>query len=258
MNILPIYKRELRSYFQSPGYYIFAALFLLLIGLFFVNSMILFSLLSSDGQLRQQFEVETMNLTERVIEDLFASMNFILIFLIPLLTMKLFAEEKKSGTYDILQSYPLTTSDILFGKYFAVLSVNCLIISLTIIYPILTSRYAEIEYPVVLSSYLGIILVSAAYCSLGIFASSITENQIIAAVLSFTGLLFFYVVSMLGVGRFGMIESICKNLSFVKHCENFTKGIIDISDIAYFLLFSIFFLFLSHLIIELQKRGLED
>lgn len=257
MNIYPIYKRELRSYFQSPGFFVMMGVFLLLSGFFFVNSMTFFSLVSSDAELRKQFGIVSLNLTENVMKDTFAAMIFILLFIVPLFTMRLYAEEKKSNTYELLLSFPFRITDILFGKYFACLTALFIIVLFTVLFPLAVAHYGKIEIPTVIVGYVGVGIIIIAYSAFGIFASSLTENQIIAAVLSFAGLLFFYIINLLNFGRIGNVEAFFNHISFTQHSDNLTKGVIVLNDVYYFLGFALFFLIMTVIVLKLQRRGIK-
>jgi len=241
----PVYKRELQSYLHSPVIFAIGGIFFFLIAYFALGMMIDFSNVYNDYEMRQMYDMKEMNVTEWVIRGLLGLINFLMLFFIPLLTMRLFAEERKNRTFELLVTCPIRDGEILAGKFLAALTLLLVLLVSCLPYPILVDIFSEPEWPVVLSGYLGLILSILAYLSFGIFASSVTENQIIAAFLSFSGLLFFYLVGDVTSGRQGWIGRIAGELSFRQHTMGFMNGVIDLKDVIYFLGFTGFFIFLS-------------
>ena len=150
-------------------------------------------------------------------------------------------------------TYPLRDWDLLLGKYFAALSVIVVLLAISFIYAIVMMVVGKPEVPVILSSYLGIFLLSMAYVAYGIFASSVTENQIVAAIITFAGLLLFYLIGDLASAQSGFLVRLFSEISVRLHAINFTSGLIETKDIAYFILFTGFFLFLTARILESRR-----
>ena len=251
---LAVFKREIRQYFQTPGTYVALAFFFLLSGAFFTSIIGDFVDTSVKAQAAAVVDNEgqpPLDVTERVITQLFQLLNFVLLFIVPMLTMRLIAEEKRSGTFETLVSTPLGNWDILLGKYFAALATSGILLIVCAIYPAICELYSEPEWPVIWSCYLGLALIITAYTSFGLFASALTESQIAAAVISFTGLLLFQMIGYLF--KAGAAGTIAGALSIMRHSENFTKGIISLSDVAFFVLFSVFFLFLTAQILDSRR-----
>jgi ABC-2 type transport system permease protein len=167
--------------------------------------------------------------------------------------MRLFSEEKKSGTFELVVTYPLRDWDILIGKYLAAVSVVVLMLIVSFSYAIVMMVIGNPEIPVILTSYLGIILLAMAYIAYGMFASSLTESQIVAAIMTFAGLFFFFLVGDLASARTGFVAEVLDQLSVRIHSMGFTSGIIESKDIAYFLLFTFFFLFLTARVLESRR-----
>ncbi len=253
LDFLPVYKKELKNYLQSPGVYVVAGLFFVLAGLFFHNMLIFFSELSINPQLRYRMGFYNLNFTQFVVQNTFSLINFLLLFIIPILTMRLFAEEKKTKTFELLVTYPLRDWDILLGKYLAALSMVVGILVISASYVIVMLMVGKPEIPVILSSYAGLFLLSMAYVAYGIFASSVTENQIVASIVTFTGLFIFYLIGDLTTTRAGFWVDIMEELSMRLHSVNFTMGLIDTKDIAFFVLFSCFFIFLTARVLESRR-----
>jgi ABC-2 type transport system permease protein len=241
----PVYKRELQSYLHSPVIFAIGGIFFFLMAYFTLGMMIEFSNVYNDYEMRQMYGMKEMNVTEWVIRGFLGLVNFLMLFLIPLLTMRLFAEERKNRTFELLVTCPIRDGEILAGKFLAALTLLLGLLGSCLLYPILVEIFSAPEWPVILSGYLGLILSILAYLSFGIFASSVTENQIIAAFLSFAGLLFFYLVGDVTSAKEGFIGRIAAELSFRQHSMGFLNGVIDLKDVIYFLAFTGFFLFCS-------------
>ena len=257
-NFYLVAKKEIQAYFSSPVAYVVITMFLVLTGYFFYNLFASFSTLSFQASVNPAIakQKNLLNVTETVIRPLFGNISMIMLLMMPLLTMRLFSEEKKSGTIELLLTYPITDMEVIMGKFIACFTVFFIMILPTLTYPILVMAYGQPELGPILSGYIGIFLMGAAFISLGVFTSSITENQIIAATLSFGMLLIFwmmgYSVQMAGptLGRLIM------NISLINHIQGFAKGVIDTADIIYYGIFVTSFLFLTLRVLESKKwRG---
>jgi ABC-2 type transport system permease protein len=179
----------------------------------------------------------------------FESLGFIFLFIIPILTMRLLAEEKRSGTAELLFTYPIPDWGVILGKFIAVLLTYLTILLFTFCYILIFSSLINMDWGQVASGYLGLLLLGGACSTLGLFASSLTQNQIIAIISTFALLLLLYIL-----GFFEDISSwggILANLSPWKHLSNMARGVIDTKDLLFYLCFTYFFLFLT-------KRQLES
>jgi len=175
---------------------------------------------------------------------------------VPLLTMRLFSEEKKSGTIELLLTYPVTDMEVLLGKFLACMAVFTIMIALTVLYPILIIAFGQPEAGPIITGYIGLFFVGASFVSLGIFASSLTENQIIAATVAFGLLLLFWMISFSASLAGPIVGDILSYISMTTHLEGFAKGVIDTEDVVYYLIFITLFLFLTLRILESKKwRG---
>lgn len=241
----PVYRRELKASFHLPVFYVLAGIFLFLVSYFTLGMMIEFTDAFRDYSLQQIYGMENPNVTEWVVKGFFSLLNLLFIFMVPLLSMKLYAEEKKSGSLDLLLTCPVKDGEVLAGKFLAALTVLLILPVACFIFPVLFEIFSEPEWPVIWTGYAGIILSLAAYLSIGIFASSITENQVIAAFLSFSGILFFYLAGDVTSAQEGFIGRISSEISLRRHAEPFFQGIIEIGDVFYFIAFCAFFLFLT-------------
>jgi ABC-2 type transport system permease protein len=246
-NVSLIFNRELKSYFSSLTAYVVIVMFLLITGYFFYSLLTTFSIVSfqaqTDPMLAKQYQL--LNINETVVRPLFGSISIIMLLMTPLLTMRLFSEEKKSGTIELMLTFPVNDIDVILGKYLACFSVLLTMILLTTTFPILLIILGEPEVKPILTGYLGLILMGAAFISLGIFSSSLTENQIVAASVSFGMLFFFWLISYSVTLVSGGLGQILAYLSINEHIESLSKGVIDSEDIIYYLCFIAVFLFLT-------------
>src|SRR4030067_3237995 len=158
-NFYLIFKKELKSYFASPIAYVVITMFLILPGYFFYNSFALFSTISFQATVNPMLakQVGVLNITESVVRPLFGNISVILLLMVPLLTMRLFSEEKKTGTIELLLTYPVTDMEVLLGKFFACLAVFVLMLVLTGTYPLLLIIYGQPEIGPVITGYLGLL-----------------------------------------------------------------------------------------------------
>lgn len=225
MKIYPIFKKELKSYFVSPVAYIVLTVFLLISGWFFSSSFFLIN----QATLRGGFSI----------------IPIIFIFFAPAITMRLIAEEKKSGTIELLVTMPVRDSEIILGKFFAALALLSVAVLLTFPYAIIVSFLGDLDWGPVIGGYLGLILMGAAYLAIGLFASTLTENQVVAFII---GLFFVFTLFMLDKVLIFVpqgLVSILEYLSIEYHFTNISRGVIDSRDIIYYLSLIIFTLFLA-------------
>jgi ABC-2 type transport system permease protein len=255
-NILAIAGKELRSLFVSPIAYVVLTGFLLLGGWFFFSMLARFSYLVTLYTGIQNAEaVQALNLNEYVLAPLLQNMTIILVIMIPLITMRAFAEEKRAGTYELLLTSPLTVAEIVLGKLLGLLGFVAIMVALTGIYPLILLFYGNPEPGPVAAGYLGLFLLSAVFVSVGLLASALTENQIIAAVVCFVALLFLYVVAWPAETAGGGVSALLKYLSVVDHFSEMVKGIIDTRDLVYFLTVILLSLFLTHRVVEASRQS---
>ncbi len=186
-----------------------------------------------------------------VFRPLFGVLAVVLLFLVPLLTMRLLAEEKRSGTAELLFTYPLTDWAVILGKFLAALLIYAILLGCTVIYALALGLITRVDPGVLLASYLGLVLLASSCMALGLFASSLTENQIIAGVVGFALVLLFWIIGWVKEVGSGLPATILPLFSLLDHFENFTRGVIDTRDLVYHLSFIYFFLFLT-------KRQLES
>lgn len=251
-NIWSICKKEIKTYFTSPIAYVAITVFLVLVGFFFY-SLILWFNSQSLQMARNPYSYQQLNINQMVYSPLFHNISIILLLMIPLLTMRLFSEEKKLQTDELLYTSPLSINQIILGKYFASLLVLLVMLALSGILSIFTFAYGNPEIAPLLSGYLGLFLMGAAFIAVGIFFSSLTENQVVSAILTFGTLLLFWILNWASYSAGGVWRDVLNYLSFFQHFDDLTRGILDTTDIVYYLSFSFFGLFLTHSVIQSRR-----
>jgi ABC-2 type transport system permease protein len=187
-----------------------------------------------------------LNINEMVIEPSFQNMAVVLLLIIPIVTMRSFAEEKKSKTFRLLLSSPVHLKEIIWGKFLACMIVITLMVLISSYSIGFLFMIGEPDIGPVLTGYLGILLTAGCYVSIGIFASSLTENQIVAAVITFGFSLFMWVIGWGAQTANSTTGQVLEYLSVIEHMDRFLKGMIETSDLAYYLSFIIFGLFLCY------------
>ena len=250
-NILAIAAKDIRAQFVSPIAYVVLTGFLLLGGWFFFNLLARFNfLLNLYTSFRNPEAMERLNLNEFVIAPLLHNLSVILVILVPVITMRSFAEEKRSGTYELLMTSPLTVTEIVLGKFLGAFSFVFIMLLLTGIYPLILVLYGNPEPGVILSGYLGLLLLATAFVSVGLLTSSFTENQIIAAVSCLVGLLLLYVISWPADTAGETLGALLKYVSLTEHFGEMVKGVIDTRDLMYFGSVIVLALFLTQRSVE--------
>jgi ABC-2 type transport system permease protein len=250
-NVLTIAGREIRSYFSSPVAYVLLASYVALAGYFFFALLSAFNqALSIYSMMRQPEMLQRFNLNEMVIRPLLQNMAVLLIFIVPAITMRMFPEEKRSGTYELLLTSPVRVSEIVLGKFGGGLALVLLMILLSGFFGVLLSAYGNPEVPMMLSGYLGLALMAISFLAIGTLISSFTDNVVIAYVGSLFALLLLYTVGWLGETVQGPWGEFVKYVSITDHFQEFLKGLIDTKDLVYFATLLVVGLFLTQRSVE--------
>jgi len=248
-NILAIWQREMKSYFVSPIAYVVLVIFLFLMGLFFFGNLaelVQYSMMQAQlGQAGQSLDVPAY-----VTRSLFQTTSVILLFLIPMLTMGLFSEEKKRGTIELLLTTPVGNFQAMIGKYLASLTFLLTLFVSSMFTISALFIYSQPDWKPILSGYLGLFLYGAALLALGLFISTLTENQIVAVVITFGISLVLWLISIFGSSATGATKDVINYLSVISHLDDFIKGIIDTSHIIYYVTFAFVGLFLAYRSLE--------
>jgi len=231
-TIYILFKKELMSYFNSPIAYVFIAVFLVVGNWLFFNSFFLV------GQASMR--------------NFFTLLPWLFLFLAPAITMRGWAEEKKSGTIEFLLTLPITDWQAVLSKFFSALFFVAFTLALTISLPLTIGRLGNLDYGPVIGGYLGAIFLAGAYLSLGLFVSSLTKNQIIAFVLGLVACFVFFMIGMDFVlqGAPAFAAPVMKFLGLGSHFYNVARGVLDTKDLIYYLSFIFFFLWLNARVIE--------
>ena len=254
-NILAIANKELKSYFVSPIAYVVVGLFAVLFGVFFVSSLSFLLRISLQAGMMQG--APPININEYMIRPLLGNTGVIMLFVLPMITMRSYAEEKRSGTIELLISSPLTDWQIILGKFLGAVCLFVLMLAVTGIHMAILFWYGEPELAPILSGYLGLFLMGASFISIGLLISSATKNQVVAGMVTFAVLLLFWVISWLGDPAGATTTSqVLAYLSVLDHFDDFSKGVIDTSHLTYYASFIIFGLFLTAKSVDSERwRG---
>ena len=245
-NVLTIAGKEIRSYFASPVAYVLIAAYLALAGYFFYALLTAFNTsLQIYSMMRNPEMLSRFNLNEMVIVPLLHNMAVLLIFIVPAITMRMFPEEKNSGTYELLLTSPVRVGEIVLGKFLGGLALVLLMVALSGLFGLLLVRYGNPEVPMMLSGYLGLALMATVFLALGTLVSSFTDNVVIAYVGALFALLVLYTIGWLGETTQGAAGRIVRYASITEHFGELTKGIIDTKDLVYFATLLLIGLFLS-------------
>lgn len=242
---LVIAGKDFRTFFYSPIAYIVAAFFLFIMGWMFFFNVKAFTLQGMGYQMGKMTSI-----SDGIIRPVYGNMNVILLFLVPFITMRLFSEEKKLQTIQLLFTAPITVTDMVLGKFLSAFFFVLFMLAFTLAYPAFLFLYGNPEFGTVLTSYIGTALLSMCYVSIGIFFSALTENQIVSGVLSFVSALFFWLISWASQSAGPVWSDIFDYLSLINHYNNFSQGMIDSADVVYCLSFVGIFLFLTQRVLD--------
>ena len=252
MKIWPIFKKEMRLYFTSPVAWVIMTIFLFISGYFFYNIFAFYTLASMQSAMNPQM-ARDLNVTDSVMRPLFSNVSVILLLLMPLITMRLFAEERRSGTIELLLTYPVRDGAVLVGKYLAAFALYALMLALTLLYPGIVFYFARVEWGPLLTGYLGLLLMGATFLAVGIFASSLTENQIVASITTFGVLLILWVIGWSAEYVGGSWGKMLSHLSLLDHFDTFARGVLDTKDVIYYVDVTVVALFLTLRSLETRR-----
>jgi ABC-2 type transport system permease protein len=253
-NVVAICKRELLSFFVSPIAYFVITGFALLVGFFFFNYLAFFARMYEMSQMMAfRGGGQLPNLNQTVVEGLFQTMVVILVFLVPLLTMRIVAEEKRRGTFELLITSPVSVREIVLGKFLSLAVVLVVMLLISAIFPALLIVYGSPEVPPILSGFLGVVLCALGFASIGMAVSSFTENQIVAGVSSMVVLLLLYVIQAPAESLGGTASEVLRYLSPIDQVGQFLRGVISLRSVAYFMSLILVGLFVSHRALEAHR-----
>ena len=247
-NVWAIARKDFRTYFTSPIAYIVIAGFMLIMGWMFFYAL---SHFQSQSMQYQQYNMgKGPSITDGIIRPVYGNMNVIFIFLVPFITMRLFSEEKKLHTIELLMTSPITLSEIIFGKFLSAFLLIGVMLGITLVYPIILIATGNPEIGPIVTSYIGTLLLASCYLSLGILFSSLTENQIVAGSLTFASTLFLWLINWASQSAGPVWSEVFNYLSLISHFNNFSQGVLNSSDVIYYISFVGIGLFLTHRVLD--------
>jgi ABC-2 type transport system permease protein len=257
MAWLPVLRKELRLYFGSPVAWVLIAMFLVLSGFYFSQIFFIYTMQSIQASMNPMMGGGSLNPVDSIMRPLLHFMAVMLLFFVPMLTMRLFAEEKRSGTIELLLTYPVRDGEVLIGKFLAAGAVYAFLLALTLVYPAMLAYFARIEWAPILTGYLGLLLLGGAFLSVGILISSLTENQILAGFVSFCVLLGLWIVGWAADQAGEPWRTAIQHLSIIDHVDSsFGRGVLETKDIVYYVSFTALGLFFTLRSLESKRwRG---
>ncbi len=253
-NVLAIAQKELKAYFASPIAYIVIGLWALLYGYFYSSLLGYFVRQSIQGS--QFGGPQALNINEQMLRLLFQNVTILVLFLMPMITMRTYAEEKRSGTIELLLTSPVTDLQIILGKFVGALGLYGAMLAVTIVHILILFIYGNPEWKPIATAYLGLLLFGGCFISAGLFISSLTKNQIVAGTASFAVFLLLWILDWMGSFTGPTVSALLSYLSIVGHFDDFSKGVIDTTHVIYYVSFITFGLFLTARSVDSERwRG---
>jgi ABC-2 type transport system permease protein len=250
---IAIARKELKSYFSTPIAYTVIGLFALVFGSFFVRFV--------DAFVRQSLQIGIpgngqINIQTMVIRPVLGNVSVVLLFVLPLLTMRSYAEEKRFGTVELLLTSPLTDYQIIVGKFLGAAAIYCLMLAVTVPHIALLFIVGNPEWRPIVAGYAGLLLLGVSFIPIGLLISSLTRNQIVAAMATLSVLLLFWTVSWFARDASPIVQGIILTVSLTEHFDDFTLGIIRLRHVVYYLSLTVFGLFLTGASLDSERwRG---
>jgi ABC-2 type transport system permease protein len=252
-NILALAEKELRSYFASPIAFIIIGLFSLLFGFFFYMYLTVFV---RQSEQMMQMGPGGANINQQMIRGVLLNSAVIILFVMPMITMRTYSEEKRSGTIELLLTSPITDLQIIVGKFLGALGLYAAMLAVTMLYMAILFYYGNPEWRPIVAGYLGLLLMGSCFIAAGLFVSSMTKNQIVAGVLTFAVFLMLWVINWIGESSGPTTKAVVDYLSITQHFDDFARGVIDTKHVVYYLSFITFGLFLTAKAVDSERwRG---
>ena len=243
-NVVAIAHKELKGYFASPIGYVLVGFWVFLFGAFFVNVLGYFMRMSLQmGQMGGG--PQTVNVNEMMIRPLLQNVTVLMLMVLPMVTMRTYSEEKRSGTIELLLTSPLTDFQIILGKFLGALALYAVMLLITLLPVAALFFFGNPEWKPIATGYLGLLLMGASFISLGLFVSSLTRNQIVAVVATLSVFLLLWIIDWFSTFAGPRASAVLEYLSIVRHGEDFWKGVLDTTHLVYYLSFITFGLFLT-------------
>ena len=251
-NVIALADKELRSYFASPIAYVIIGLFALLFGWFFYVYLTVF--VRQSEQMMQMGRAPNVNL--EMIRGVLLNSAVIILFVMPMITMRTYSEEKRSGTIELLLTSPITDWQIIVGKFLGAMGLYASMMAITFVHVGLLFAFGNPEWRPVATTYLGMLLMGGCFVSVGLLISSLTKNQIVAGMVTFGVFLMLWVINWIASFMGPTAQQVLNYLSITDHLDDFTKGIIDTKHIVYYVSFITFGLFLTARSVDTERwRG---
>jgi ABC-2 type transport system permease protein len=232
---ITIVKKELNSYFNSPLGYVVVSVFLIISGWLFIQTFFIIG--------------------QATLRSFFNLLPILFMFIIPAITMSSWAEEKRSGTVEVLMTFPISASKVVLAKFLSSFAFLLIMLVLTLPIPMMVSNVGSPDKGVIMAGYIGALLLGSAYIAIGLWVSSVTKNQIISFLVAITIIFIFYMIgnSLILDTMPSIVASVGKFLSFGAHFDSILRGVISLSDILYYVSVIVFFLFLNARVVGLKK-----
>ena len=254
-NMLAIASKELRSYFAGPIAYIAIGLWALLYGYFYV-AILQFFVRNSMQMMGQMGGPQSMNVNQQLIRPLLQNVTIMMLFVLPMVTMRTYSEEKRSGTIELLLTSPLSDLQIIMGKFLGAMGLYAVMLLVTVPHIALLFIYGNPEWKPILTAYLGLLLLGGCFISLGLLISSLTKNQIVAGMVTFAVFLMLWIITWIGSFSGPTVDQLTKYLSIIDHLDDFSKGVLDTKHLIYYVSFITFGLFLTAKSVDSERwRG---
>ena len=254
-NMLAIASKELRSYFAGPIAYIAIGLWALLYGYFYV-AILQFFVRNSMQMMGQMGGPQSMNVNQQLIRPLLQNVTIMMLFVLPMVTMRTYSEEKRSGTIELLLTSPLSDLQIIMGKFLGAMGLYAVMLLVTVPHIALLFIYGNPEWKPILTAYLGLLLLGGCFISLGLLISSLTKNQIVAGMVTFAVFLLLWIITWIGSFSGPTVDQLTQYLSIIDHLDDFSKGVLDTKHLIYYVSFITFGLFLTAKSVDSERwRG---
>lgn len=250
-NVWAIAAKDFKNYFITPIGYLVLTVFVGIMSWMFCSAI--FDFLKRAQAYAMYGQTPQLDVNAMVMQPILGNMAVVFLLLVSLITMRLIAEEKKMKTVELLLTSPIHSYEIILGKFFSALFLYSLMLVCTVLYPIILMIFGGADLKQIMAGYLGIFLLGASFLSLGLFISSLTENQITAGAITFGLFLFFWIISWISGPADSIGGQILSYVSIIDHLANFVRGLIDTKDIVYYLSLIFLGLFLTQQSLESQR-----
>ena len=257
-------RKELKVSFTTPVAYVVFFLFSLLVSLMFWGQLREYErMVQKSRHIEDPEFLAQLNFNDIILAEVFVNVQIVFLFLVPILTMRLLAEEKKQRTMELLMTTPITPTTVIAGKFTAVLVLLCCLCAILLVYPIILTIFGTvslvgatvIDWPTTTLGLFGIFLCGAMFASVGFAFSALTESQVVAALLTFFTLLLMWFLGGASTNVHGWLGDVLGFISPLNHLGNFAKGILSLSDVSYYLSVTVVFLFFTFRMVEAQRWG---